>query len=151
MADPVTLLCSILTIADASKKVSDVCTYYISHAKNAPKELQIIIDDLSALTKTVKKLDQVAKSVQKTDATIKQLTEWDVPLKRLDGYTEDLNNLINRQDMKIGLFHEIAFRTRWPSAWREAQTCLVGISREKHHLHLETTIYGVWVKTLLAL
>jgi Zn-dependent oligopeptidase len=143
MADPVTLLCSILTIADASKKVSDVCTYYISHAKNAPKELQTITDDLSALTKTIRKLDQLAKSVLKDDATAKQLSEWDVPLRRLNGYTENLSNLINRQDMKIGLFHEIAFRTRWPSAWKEARGLLGDISFEKHNLHLETTIYGV--------
>ncbi len=143
MADPVTLLCSILTIADASKKVSDICTYYISDARNAPKELQTIVDDVSALTKTIKKLDQVAKSAKKTDATAKKFTEWNIPLKRLDGYTENLNNLINRQDMKIGLFHEFVFRTRWPSAWREAQLCLEGILREKSNLHLETTIYGM--------
>jgi len=128
MADPVTLLCSILTVADASKKVSDVCTYYMSHAKNAPKELQTIIDDLSALTKTIKKLDQVAKSVRKNDWAAKQLDEWDVPLRRLQVGLGHLDKLINRQDTRIGGFHEFVFRTRWPSAWREARGLLEGIS-----------------------
>lgn len=143
MADPVTILCSILTIADASKKVSDICTNYISHAKNAPKELQTIIHDLSALTETIRKLDRIAKSVRKNDATRTRPPEWDVPLNRLNGYTENLNNLINSQDLSIGLFHELTFRTRWPLAWRGIREILKGISREKQKLYLETTIYGV--------
>jgi len=143
MADPVTILCSILTIADSSKNVLDVCKYYVSHAKNAPKELHRIIEDVNALEQTVRKLDRVAKSARRTAETSGQFDEWNVPLKRLEGHSKDLTKIIDRQDMKTGFFHELTFRARWPSAWREIRGLLSGISSEKQNIHLETTIYGL--------
>ena len=143
MADPITILCSILTIAEASKKVLSACTYYVSHAKNAPKELKTVIEDVKALSRTTGELDRVAKSVRRSAVTCTQLDEWDVPLKRLENYVRDLLKVIDRQDMQIGVFHELAFRARWPSTWKEVRELLASIMREKQNIHLETTIYGV--------
>lgn len=66
MADPVSILCSILTIADASKKVLDICAEYVAHARNAPKELQTLVEDVHALTGTMKRLDSLAKPAKRT-------------------------------------------------------------------------------------
>ena len=73
MADPLTVLCSILTITDASKKTLDVCTEYVAHARNAPKELQTLIEDVHALNGTMKRLDKLAKSAKRTEETLSSL------------------------------------------------------------------------------
>lgn len=75
MADPLTILCSILTIADASKSVLKLCIDYVDHAKNAPKELQTVIDDVHALNGTLHSLDTLAKSAHKSDSNSRQFAQ----------------------------------------------------------------------------
>ncbi|KAK0512956.1 hypothetical protein JMJ35_004973 [Cladonia borealis] len=69
--------------------------------------------------------------------------EWQNPLRRLEGYAKDLKKIVERQDTNIGIFHELAFRTRWPAAWREVQALLAKIEREKNKLHLAVAMDGV--------
>ena len=114
MADPVTILCSILTIVDSSKKVLDVCTEYVAHARNAPKELQILIEDVHALNGSMERLDRLAKSAKRTTENAKQFDAWELPLSRITKYAQDLVQLISKQDMKIGRLHELRFRAFWP-------------------------------------
>lgn len=142
MADPVSILCSILTIADASKKILDVCTDYVTHAKNAPKELQTIIEDVDALNGTMKKLDSLAKSARRTSANAYQFDQWELPLTRVKGHAKDLVKLISQQDMKTGLMHELKFRASWPKTWRSANSLLQGIRSEKNELQLATSVHG---------
>ena len=146
MADPVTILCSILTISDASKKVLDVCTEYIAHAKNAPKEFQAIIHEVHALNGTMKRLDNLAKSARRTSQNADQFDEWELPLKRLKSYAEELvefiTGLTSRQELKIGLFHELRFRTRWSHHWRAANRLLCDIRREKDEFQFAAQVYG---------
>ncbi len=142
MADPVTILCSILTIADASKKVLDVCTKYVTHAKNAPKELQTVIEDVHALNGTMKRLDKLAKSARRTRDNADQFDQWDLPLTRIKQHAQDLVQLISQQDMKIGLFHELRFRARWSHHWLVADSLLRNIRLEKNDLQLATNVHG---------
>ena len=142
MADPLTILCSILTITDASKKTLDVCTEYVAHARNAPKELQTLIEDVHALNGTMKRLDSVAKSAKRTTENAEQFDQWELPLERINECAKDLGQLISEQDMKIGRLHELSFRARWPYHWRIARKLLARIQSEKDRLQLETCIYG---------
>ena len=57
MTDPSSVLAASLTVADSSKRVIDVFTEYLSHAKNAPRELQTIIEDIHDMTGTINKLE----------------------------------------------------------------------------------------------
>ena len=142
MADSLSVLASSLTVADSSKRVIDLCTEYLSHAKNAPKELKTIIEDIHDLNGTIKKLENFSRSRQGGSELDQGFDQWLTPLKRLDEYANNLVNIIQRQDLKIGLFHELSFRTRWPTAWREVQALLVKIEREKSKLHLAAAIDG---------
>ncbi len=142
MADPVTILCSVLTIADASKKVLDVCTEYVHHARNAPKELQTVIEDVHALNGTMERLDKLAKSARRTNTNAFQFDQWDLPLTRIKQHAQDLVQLISQQDMKIGLFHELRFRARWSRHWLSAANLLRNIRLEKNELQLATNVYG---------
>ena len=142
MADPVTILCSILTIADASKKVLDVCTEYVQHARNAPKELHTLIEDVHSLNGVMKRFDNMVKSVPK-DGNYRYFEFWELHLKRINEDTQKLVHLISEQDMKIGLFHEMRFRARWLHNWRAANTLLGNIKAEKAELQLLTSVYGV--------
>ena len=142
MADPFSVLASCLTVADSSKKVIDLCTGYLSHAKNAPKELQTIIEDIHDLTGTIKKLESFSRSQEGSSELDQGFDQWQTPLERLDLDAKTLVRIIERQDLKIGLFHELGFRTRWPIAWREVQALLVKIEREKSKIHLAVAIDG---------
>ena len=142
MADPLTILCSILTITDASKKTLDVCTQYVAHARNAPKELQTLIEDVRALNGTMKRLDNLAKSAKRTTDNADQFDGWELPLLHINEYAKDLGQLISEQDMKTGRLHELYFRARWPHNWRIAGKLLAQIKSEKDRLHLETCIRG---------
>ena len=143
MTDPFSALGTSLTVADSSKRVIDVCTEYLSHAKNAPKEFQTIIEDIHDLTGTIKKLESFSRSKERRRELEGGFDQWQTPLRRLDGYGKDLVKIVERQNLKIGIFHELAFRTRWPIAWREVQALLVKIEREKNKLHLASAIDGV--------
>ena len=142
MADPLTILCSILTITDASKKTLDVCTEYVAHARNAPKELQTLIEDVHALNGTMKRLDNLAKSAKRTTENAGQFDQWELPLMRINQYAQDLGQLISEQDMKIGRLHELRFRARWPQYWRTAENLLARIRSEKDRLQFETCLHG---------
>ena len=141
MADPVTILCSILTIADASKKVLDVCTEYVHHAKNAPKELHTLIEDVHSLNGVMKWFDNFAKSVPKGNGD--QFEYWELHLKRINKSTQKLVQLISQQDMKVGLFHEMRFRARWPHNWQAANDILREIRVEKADLQFVTSVKEV--------
>ena len=143
MTDPFSVLAASLTVADSSKRVIDVCTEYLSHAKNAPKEFQTIIEDIHDLTGTIKKLESFSRSKEGRRELDVGFDQWKTPLIRLDGYAKDLVKIVERQDLKIGIFHELGFRTRWPTAWREVQALLVRIEREKNKLHLAAAIDGM--------
>ena len=121
MADPFSIVASSLTVADSSKKVIDVCTDYLSPAKNAPKEFQNIIEDVHDLVGTINKLESYSRSRYGGSELNQDFDQWQTPLKRLDLYANDLVKIVERQDLKIGLFHELGFRTRWPTACREVQ------------------------------
>lgn len=142
MADPVTILCSILTIADASKKILDVCTEYVAHASDAPKELQRVIEDVHALNGTMKRLDRLAKSARRTERNADQFDQWELPLNRIKKCSEDLVKLISQQDMKIGVFHELRFRSRWSHHWRGIDSLLRETGRLQSDLNLATSVYG---------
>lgn len=142
MADPVTILCSILTIADASKKVLDVCTEYVQHARNAPKELHTLIEDVHALNGVMKWLDNITKSVPK-NGNGRQFEYWELHLKRINEHAQNLVQLISKQDMKIGLFHELKFRALWPHNWQAADNILRIIRAEKADLQFVTSVKGV--------
>ena len=142
MADPFSVLAGSLTVVDSSKRVIDICTNYLSHAKNAPKQFQTVIEDVHDLTGTINKLECFAKSREGRSELDEGFDQWLTPLKRLDLYANDLVRIIERQDLKIGLFHELGFRTRWPTAWREVQALLVKIEREKSKLHMAAAIDG---------
>lgn len=142
MADPFSILASSLTVVDSSKKIIDICTDYLSHAKNAPKEFQTVIEDVHDLTGTINKLESFSRSREGGSELSQEFDQWRTPLKRLDEYAKDLVKTIERQDLKIGRFHELGFRTRWPTAWREVQALLVKIEREKSKLHLAAAIDG---------
>lgn len=141
MADPVSILCSILTIADASKKVLDVCAGYVAHARNAPKELQTLIEDAHALNGTMKRLDSLAKSSKRTARYPDQFDQWQLPLKRITEYATGLDQLISKQDMKVGILHELKFRARWPQNWRVVDSLLQNIKVEKSELQLVTNVH----------
>ena len=143
MTDPFSLLAASLTVADSSKKVIDVCTEYLSHAKNAPKEFQTIIEDIHDLTGTIKRLETFSKSKEGCSELDQGFDQWQTPLRRLDEYAKHLVNIVARQDLKIGMFHELGFRARWPTAWREVQSLLDKIEREKNKLHLAAAMDGV--------
>ena len=143
MADPFSVLAASLTVADSSKRVIDVCTEYLSHARNAPKEFQTIIEDIHDLTGTIKRLESFSRSEEGRRELHTGFDQWQTPLIRLDGYAKDLVNIVERQDLKIGIFHELGFRTRWPTAWREVQALLVKIEKEKNKLHLAAAIDGM--------
>ena len=142
MADPVTILCSILTIADASKKVLDVCTEYVVHARNAPKEIQTLIEDIHALNGTMKKLDNLAKSARRTAENGEEFDAWELPLTRIERSAKSLVQLISQQDMRIGFLHEMRFRARWPRNWRAAENLLRDIRLEKNDIQLVTSVHG---------
>ncbi len=143
MTDPFSVLAASLTVADSSMKVIDVCTEYLSHAKNAPKEFQTIIEDIHDLTGTIKRLESFSGSREGRSELDQGFDQWQTPLKRLDGYAEGLVKIIERQDLKIGLFHELGFRARWPKTWREVDSLLIKIEREKNKLHLATAMDGM--------
>lgn len=142
MVDPFSILAGSLTVADSSKRVIDICTDYLSHAKNAPKQFQTVIEDVHDLSGTIKKLESFSRSREGGTQLHQGFDQWLIPLRRLDEYAKELVNVIERQDLKIGLFHELGFRTRWPTAWREVQALLVKIEREKSKLHLAAAIDG---------
>ena len=143
MTDPFSVLGTSLTVAVSSMRVIDVCTEYVSHAKNAPKEFQTIIEDIHDLAGTIKRLENFSRSKEGRRELETGFDQWQTPLRRLDGYGKDLVKIVERQDLKIGIFHELAFRTRWPTAWREVQALLVKIEREKNKLHLAAAMDGV--------
>ena len=143
MTDPFSLLAAGLTVADSSKKVIDVCTEYFSHAKNAPKEFQTIIDDIHDLTGTIRRLESFSTSKGGHSQLNQGFDQWQTPLRRLDEYAKHLVKIVERQDLKIGRFHELGFRARWPTAWRQVQPLLVNIEREKGKLHLAVAMDGV--------
>ena len=142
MADPVTILCSILTIADSSKKVLDVCTEYVHHARNAPKELHTLIEDVHALNGVLKWVDNFTKSVPQKENE-PEFDFWELHLKRINEHAQDLVQLISKLDMKIGLLHEMKFRARWSHNWRGVNTVLGNIKAEKAELQLVTSLHGV--------
>ena len=142
MADPLSILASSLTVADTSKRIIDICTDYLSHAKNAPKQLQTVIEDVHDLIGTINKLECFSKSREGRSELDEGFDQWKTPLQRLFSYVRDLVNIIERQNLKIGLLHELGFRARWPTAWREVQALLVKIEREKSKLHLAAAIDG---------
>ena len=142
MADPLAILCSILTITDASKKTLDVCTEYVAHARKAPKELQTLIKDVHALNGTMKRLDELAKSAKRTTESAEQFDQWELSLTRIKNNAKDLAQLILKQDMKTGIFHELRFRARWSHHWRTAENLLAHIRLEKNSLQLDTYIHG---------
>ena len=140
--DPATVLCSILTIADASKKVSDVCSYYVAHAKNAPKELQTVIEDIHALNGTMKKVDSLTKSTKRTFNNGRQFDQWELPLTRIEKYAKELVQLISQLDLRVGFFHELGFRARWARGWRAIESLLGKIRTEKDELRLAASLDG---------
>ena len=142
MADPVTILCSILTIADTSMKVLGVCTEYVRHARNAPKELHTLIEDVHALNALMRWVDNFIKSVPQKDNEC-EFDFWELHLKRINEHAQNLVRLISKQDMKIGLLHEMRFRARWSHDWRAVSTLLDKIKAEKAELQLVTTLSGV--------
>ena len=101
-----------------------------------------MIEDIHDLTGTIKKLESFSRSREGDSELGEGFDQWQTPLKRLDGYAEDLVKIIEQQDLKIGRFHELRFRTLWPIAWREVQALLVKIEREKSKLHLAAAIDG---------
>ena len=145
MADPLSTIASTLAVADATKSVISACHKYIKHAKNAPKELRLLVEDLEDLNVTIKKLDEIAKSQWSLHATPidPTLNEWRVPLIRLVDYASRVKGVLDKQDLKLGVFHEIPFRALWPKAWKEIQILLANIEKEKNKLHLATAIEGV--------
>ena len=142
MGDPLSILASTLAIADASKKVIDVCTDYVKHAKNAPKEFQTMIEDIHDLSGTVKKIEDLSRSVPGTSRNVEGYDQLTIPLTRLKGYIRSLVDSIDRQDLRLGMFHELSFRARWPSTWRKFQDLLEKIEKEKNKIHLATAVDG---------
>lgn len=140
--DPLSILCSILTITDASKKVSNVCTYYVAHAKNAPKELQEVIEDVHALNGTMVKLDSMVKSTKRTQENAGQFDQWELPLARLEEYAKELEHLVSELDMRVGFFHELGFRARWARGWRAIESLMFKVVAVKGELHLATSMVG---------
>lgn len=140
--DPLSILCSILTITDASKKISNVCTYYVAHAKNAPKELQTVIEDVHALNGTMTKLDSLVKSTKRTQEIAYQFDFWELPLARLEKYAKELEHLVSQLDMRVGFFHELGFRARWARGWRAIEILMEKVRIEKGELHLATSMVG---------
>ena len=102
-----------------------------------------MLDDIHDLTGTIKRLESFSKSKEGRSELDQGFDQWQTPLKRLDGYVKDLLKIVERQDLKIGVFHELGFRTRWPIAWREVQALLVKIDGEKNKLHLAAALDGV--------
>lgn len=140
--DPLTILCSILTVVDASKKVSDVCTYYVAHAKNAPKELQTVIEDIHALNGTMMKLDKLVKLAKRIEQTAGQFDQWELPLTRIVRYAIELEQWVSQLDLRVGFFHELGFRARLARAWRPIETLLYKVQVEKGELLLITSMRG---------
>ena len=140
--DPLSILCSILTITDASKKISNVCTYYFAHAKNAPKELQTVIEDVHALNGIMTKLDSLVKSTQRTRGNAGQFDQWELPLARLEEYAKKLEYLISQLDMRVGFFHELGFRARWARGWRAIEILMDQVRVAKGDLQLATSMVG---------
>ena len=140
--DPLTILCSILTITDASKKTSNVCTYYVAHAKNAPKELQTVIEDLHALNGTMMKLDSLVKSTKKQQENASQFDYWELPLARLEEYAKELEHLVSQLDMRVGFFHELGFRARWARGWPTIEILMDKVRVVKGDLHFATSMVG---------
>ena len=140
--DPLTILCSILTITDASKKISNICTYYVSHAKNAPKELQTVIEDVHALNGTMRKLDGLVKSTKRTQRNGYQFDQWELHLTRIARYAKDLEQMVSQLDMEVGFFYELGFRARWARGWRALKILLDKVRTEKNELQLLTSIHG---------
>ena len=144
MTDPFSIIASTLTVADASKSVISACSTYLKHAKNAPKELQLLVEDLEDLSVTIKKLDELAKSRWVPGQGLDpEFAEWKVPLDRLVDYATRLKDLIEKQDLRLGIFRELTFRALWPKTWKDVQSLLTKIEKEKNKLHLATAIEGV--------
>ena len=104
----------------------------------------MLIEDLDDLTVTIKKLEDIAKSRwTSSDPIAGQLEEWEVPLDRLLEYARSVKQVVYKQDLKMGIFHELSFRALWPKAWKELQSLLTKIDKEKNKLHFATAIEGV--------
>lgn len=140
--DPLSILCSILTIMDASKKVSNTCTYYFAHAKHAPKELQTVIEDIHALNGTMTKLDGLVKSTRRTQLNEGKFDQWELHLTRIAKYAKELERLVSSLDMEVGFFHELGFRARWARGWQAIKSLLDRIRTEKGDIHLATSVIG---------
>ena len=144
MTDPLSIIASVLTVVDASKTVIAACSTYIAHARTAPKELQLLVEDLEDLNRTIRKLDELAKSRWvRGQELASEFQEWDVPLDRIRQYANVLKGLIEKQDLRLGTFRELTFRALWPKTWKEVQTLLVKIDKEKSKLQFATAIEGV--------
>ena len=140
--DPLSILCSILTITDASKKISKVCTYYFAHAKNAPKELQTVIEDLHALNGIMTKLDSIAKSTKRTQENASQFDYWELPLTRIAKYAKEVERLVSQLDMEVGFFHELRFRARWAHGWRAIKMLLDDVRTETDEIQMVLSLHG---------
>ena len=104
MVDPITTKVVILTIIDSTKKVLDVGTEDVAHAKNAAKRFQALVDSVHALDGTIKSDGSLGKPAQRARQNAYYLDDWELPFTRKKKkYAKDLVRLISWQAMKVGI------------------------------------------------
>ncbi len=128
MADPLSLVASLIAIVQISGSVISYCYEYRKGVKNAPKDLLRVTNDVAALRNVVERLitlvDNDTTANHKYLSTLAHLVSADGPLQ---GCQRDLETLKVKLEPPVGEWKTLGRRLTWPIHEKDVTKTLASI------------------------
>lgn len=104
MADPLSLVASVIAIIQITEQIVKVCRFYIESVQDAPSELRIIVDEISALKTVLANVKLLAECPDKKPRALDSLSGIEGPVEGCRKSIVKLEGLFPREyDERSGL------------------------------------------------
>lgn len=132
MADPLSLVASLIAVVQISGSVISCCYEYRKGVKNAPKDLLRVTNEVAGLRNIVERLvaliDDEKMASHKYLLTIADLASADGPLEVCQ---HDLGNLRTKLEPPVNDWKALGRRLTWPLHEKDVTKTLASIYRTK--------------------
>lgn len=135
MAEPLSLVASLIAIVQISGSVISCCYEYRKGVKNAPKDLLRMINEVAALRNIVERLITLVDDEEMADheylSTLADIVSADGPLELCQ---HDLENLKVKLEPPVNTWKALGRRLTWPLQEKDVTKTLASIYRTKNLL-----------------
>ncbi|KIM97180.1 hypothetical protein OIDMADRAFT_182582 [Oidiodendron maius Zn] len=103
MADPLSVVASIVAVLSASIACVDGLSAIIQDIRNAPNELMALSNEINTLTCIIHGADTVCKSLaMESSSTTQFINTFESLLKEAEGILDDLNSMVSDYKSRVG-------------------------------------------------